>query len=203
MFFFGFRKEQFQRGIDWICCICVIHCISFVKNCEVLTSRDVCRTGTPLPICQSRQTTSLSVSVSIPHSKTWYFALFAKKPPPSIRSNLCRAKFGPKDLLSRGGTLLFRRFLLCRRSDSSFFLVGLILGLNQPFCPHIWRWAGSGVRLGNDGIQSTELDEQIILHEEYLYPQGDPKKVCVTLCKFVMVVQWLVQSLTLKPCFHN
>ena len=85
----------------------------------------------------------------------------------------------PQDLLSRGGTLLFRRFLPRRRSDSSFFLVGLILGLNQPFCPHIWRWAGSGVRLGNDGIQSTELDEQIILHEEYLYPQGDPKKICV------------------------
>ena len=102
-----------------------------------------------------------------------------KKPLPSIRSSLCPAKFGPKDLLSRGGTLLFRRFLPRRRSDSSFFLVGLILGLNQPFCPHIWRWAGSGVRLGNDGIQSTELDEQIILHEEYLYPQGDPKKVCV------------------------
>ena len=85
----------------------------------------------------------------------------------------------PQDLLSRGGTLLFRRFLLRRRSDSSFFLVGLILGLNQPFCPHIWRWAGSGVRLGNDGIQSTKLDEQIILHE-----------VCVTLCKFVMIVQY-------------
>ena len=107
------------------------------------------------------------------------FPFLQKKPLPSIRSSLCRAKFGPQDLLSRGGTLLFRRFLLRRRSDSSFFLVGLILGLNQPFCPHIWRWAGSGVRLGNDGIQSTELDEQIILHEEYFYPHGDPKKVCV------------------------
>ena len=105
--------------------------------------------------------------------------LCKKQPLPFIRSSLRPAKFGLKDLLSRGGTLLFRRFLLRCRSDSSFFLVGLILGLNQPFCPHIWRWAGSGVRLGNDGIQSTELDEQIILHEEYLYPQGDPKKVCV------------------------
>ena len=117
--------------------------------------------------------------------------LWKKKPLPSIPSSLCPAKFGPKDLHSRGGTLLFRRFLPRRRSDSSFFLVGLILGLNQPFCPHIWRWAGSGVRLGNDGIQSTELDEQIILHREYLYPKGDSKKsLCLTLSKFVMIVQY-------------
>ena len=174
---FRFQKRTISdRDRENALSFCVfIHCISFVKNCEV------CRTRTPLSICQSCQTTSLSVSVSIPHRTSSYFALFAKKTLPSIRSSLCPAKFGLKDLLSRGGTLLFWRFLLRRRSDSSFFLVGLILGLNQPFCPHIWRWAGSGVRLGNDGIQSTELDEQIILHEEYVYPHGDPKKVCVWL----------------------
>ena len=108
-----------------------------------------CLLAPPLPICQSCQNTSLSVSTpSCCCQRQVYILPFL--PLVSSRSTLCRPNF-------------LRMLLFCG------FLLRLISGLNHPLAPQIWRWGGSGVREGNDGTQSTKLEEGIQIVKYTLY----------------------------------
>ena len=94
------------------------------------------------------------------------------QPPPAVRDKFIFCPFCPSsppdqpfaDPISASQVPRPRdpRLLFCG------FLLRLISGLNHPLAPQIWRWGGPGVREGNDGTQSTKLEDGIWI-EKYTF----------------------------------
>ena len=97
----------------------------------------------------------------------------SQPPPPAVRDKFIFCPFCPSsppdqpfaDPISASQVPRPRdpRLLFCG------FLLRLISGLNHPLAPQIWRWGGPGVREGNDGTQSTKLEDGIQIVRYTLY----------------------------------
>ena len=84
-------------------------------------------------------------------------------PPPLPETSLYFALFAPRLLPIDPLPVQFRPHKFLRSLLFCGFLLCLISGLNHPLAPQIWRWGGGGldVRVGNDGTQSTKLEDGI------------------------------------------